>query len=132
MWFFLDDVLPIFLLHTFLRIVAIFLIRHFRKSLSQYKHEQSIRDTLAFMLITPTVIIYTRSARFRYNLFMAKPEDTPSILDVLPPDHTLRILVMVTVITLRLFAMVLKRLQGKMRKNGVSIMRICEKSKHVY
>ena len=33
-------------------------------------------------------------------LFMAKPEDTPSILDVLPPIFALRILVMVAVITL--------------------------------
>ena len=33
-------------------------------------------------------------------LFMAKPEDTPSILDVLPPIFALRILVMAAVITL--------------------------------
>lgn len=33
-------------------------------------------------------------------LFMAKPEDTPSVLDILPPNHVLRILVMASVITL--------------------------------
>ncbi len=33
-------------------------------------------------------------------LFMARPEDTPSVLDILPPNFALRLLVMVTVITL--------------------------------
>ena len=33
-------------------------------------------------------------------LFMARPEDTPSILDILPPNFALRILVMVSAITL--------------------------------
>ena len=32
-------------------------------------------------------------------LFMAKPEDTPSILDILPPNFALRILVMASAIT---------------------------------
>lgn len=32
-------------------------------------------------------------------LFMAKPEDTPSVLDILPPNHALRILVMASVVT---------------------------------
>lgn len=32
-------------------------------------------------------------------LFMAKPEDTPSILDILPPNHALRIVIMAAVIT---------------------------------
>ena len=32
-------------------------------------------------------------------LFMAKPEDTPSVLDILPPNFALRLLVMVAVIT---------------------------------
>ena len=32
-------------------------------------------------------------------LFMAKPEDTPSVLDILPPHFTLRLLVMAAVIT---------------------------------
>ncbi len=33
-------------------------------------------------------------------LFMARPEDTPSILDILPPNFALRLLVMVSAITL--------------------------------
>ncbi len=33
-------------------------------------------------------------------LFMAKPEDTPSVLDILPPNFFLRILIMAAVITL--------------------------------
>lgn len=33
-------------------------------------------------------------------LFMAKPEDTPSILDILPPNFALRILVMASAVTL--------------------------------
>ena len=32
-------------------------------------------------------------------LFMAKPEDTPSILDILPPNHALRIVIMATAVT---------------------------------
>jgi len=38
-------------------------------------------------------------------LFMARPEDTPSILDILPPNFALRLLVMASVITL-LFVLV--------------------------
>jgi hypothetical integral membrane protein (TIGR02206 family) len=33
-------------------------------------------------------------------LFMAKPEDTPSILDILPPNFALRLLVMAAVVTI--------------------------------
>ena len=36
-------------------------------------------------------------------LFMAKPEDTPSVLDILPPNFVLRILIMAGVITLMFF-----------------------------
>ena len=32
-------------------------------------------------------------------LFMARPEDTPSILDILPPNFALRILIMASVVT---------------------------------
>ena len=32
-------------------------------------------------------------------LFMAKPEDTPSILDILPPNHALRIVIMAAAVT---------------------------------
>ena len=33
-------------------------------------------------------------------LFMARPEDTPSVLDILPPNFILRIIIMASVITL--------------------------------
>lgn len=36
-------------------------------------------------------------------LFMARPEDTPSILDILPPNFTLRLVVMASVVTLMFF-----------------------------
>ena len=36
-------------------------------------------------------------------LFMAKPEDTPSILDVLPPNFAIRMLVMAAVVTTLFF-----------------------------
>lgn len=36
-------------------------------------------------------------------LFMARPEDTPSILDILPPSFALRLLVMAAVVTLMFF-----------------------------
>ena len=36
-------------------------------------------------------------------LFMSKPEDTPSILDILPPNFALRVAVMAAVITLMYF-----------------------------
>ena len=36
-------------------------------------------------------------------LFMAKPEDTPSILDILPPNFVLRILVMAAAVTFLFF-----------------------------
>ena len=33
-------------------------------------------------------------------LFMAKPESTPSILDILPPNFALRLVIMASVITI--------------------------------
>ena len=212
--FTLAHFLPIILM-----VAVIFAIRHFRKDLRQWKHEQKLRYALAFLLvlsdmsyywrlvgipslganpvdnlpitvcgwaaifcsymvvgknqtlfdisyfwlfsgsvfalITPTVITYTGPTRFRYYqfwlehtlsyvaifymifvygmrptlrsavksyaalmvlavvafvanriigpganyLFLAKPEDTPSILDMLPPNFLLRTAVIFTVIT---------------------------------
>ena len=37
-------------------------------------------------------------------LFMARPEDTPSILDILPPNFALRIVIMAAAITALFFA----------------------------
>ena len=36
-------------------------------------------------------------------LFMARPEDTPSILDILPPNFVVRLIVMAAVVTLMFF-----------------------------
>ena len=36
-------------------------------------------------------------------LFMARPEDTPSVLDILPPNFVLRLFIMAAVITLMFF-----------------------------
>ena len=36
-------------------------------------------------------------------LYMAKPEDTPSILDILPPNFALRILIMAAAVTALFF-----------------------------
>jgi uncharacterized membrane protein YwaF len=36
-------------------------------------------------------------------LYMAKPEDTPSILDILPPNFALRVAIMAAVITVMFF-----------------------------
>ena len=36
-------------------------------------------------------------------LFLAKPEDTPSILDILPPNFLLRLVVMVAVVSMMFF-----------------------------
>jgi len=36
-------------------------------------------------------------------LYMARPESAPSVLDILPPNFVLRILIMMAVITLMFF-----------------------------
>ena len=50
-------------------------------------------------------------------LFMAKPEDTPSVLDILPPNFAIRLLVMASVITL-LFGIAYLPWFLKDKKNG--------------
>ena len=52
-------------------------------------------------------------------LFMAKPEDTPSILDILPPNFTLRIIIMAAAITALFFVSYLPwlLLDRKAKKN---------------
>jgi uncharacterized membrane protein YwaF len=36
-------------------------------------------------------------------LFMARPEDTPSILDILPPNYVLRLVIMASAVTFLFF-----------------------------
>ena len=59
-------------------------------------------------------------------LFMARPESTPSVLDILPPNFTLRILIMIAVITFLFFVAYLpwlikdkKALKQKIIENGL-------------
>ena len=57
-------------------------------------------------------------------LFMAKPEDTPSILDILPPNYALRILIMAAVITvLFLLAYLPWYLQDRKTKKEETVIR---------
>ena len=57
-------------------------------------------------------------------LFMARPEDTPSILDILPPNFVLRLFVMASVITL-LFVLVYLpwHIKDKKAKKKQSVMK---------
>jgi hypothetical integral membrane protein (TIGR02206 family) len=56
-------------------------------------------------------------------LFMARPEDTPSILDILPPNFTLRLVVMALVVTAMFFAAYLPWLvkDAKAKKAAASV-----------
>ena len=49
-------------------------------------------------------------------LFMAKPEDTPSILDILPPNFVLRLFIMAAAVTLLFFVSYLPWLISDRRK----------------
>ena len=54
-------------------------------------------------------------------LFMARPEDTPSILDILPPNFVLRIMIMVAAITFLYFiAYVPWLIKDKKAKKAIS------------
>lgn len=54
-------------------------------------------------------------------LFMAEPESTPSILDILPPNYALRVFVMAAVITLMFFLSYLPWLIMDKRKQKISV-----------
>jgi uncharacterized membrane protein YwaF len=55
-------------------------------------------------------------------LFMAKPEDTPSILDILPPNYALRVGIMALVVTTLFFLSYLPWLvKDKKAKKKVSV-----------
>ena len=66
--------------------------------------KSAIRSYVALMVLA--LVAYFANALLGPGanyLFMAKPEDTPSILDILPPNFALRVAVMATVITLMYF-----------------------------
>lgn len=54
-------------------------------------------------------------------LFLAKPEDTPSVLDILPPNFLLRTLVMVAVISALFFVSYLPWLLKDKKKTKVAV-----------
>ncbi len=58
-------------------------------------------------------------------LFLARPEDTPSVLDILPPNFVLRLAVMAAVITLMFFLAYLpwlvKDIKAKKKKQASSV-----------
>ena len=55
-------------------------------------------------------------------LFMARPEDTPSVLDILPPNFVLRLVVMATVVTALFFVAYLPwYLKDKKAKKAVTV-----------
>ena len=54
-------------------------------------------------------------------LFLAKPEDTPSVLDILPPNFLLRTLVMVGVVSLLFFVSYLPWLLKDKKKTKVAV-----------
>ncbi len=85
----------------------------------------AIRSYLALMVLAVIAYFTNRMLGPGANyLFMARPEDTPSILDILPPNFALRLLVMAAAITL-LFAVAylpwyLKDRKAKLQEKSVS------------
>jgi len=54
-------------------------------------------------------------------LFLAKPEDTPSVLDILPPNHLLRILVMVAAVSALFFVAYLPWFMKDRKESSVKV-----------
>jgi uncharacterized membrane protein YwaF len=63
--------------------------------------KSAVRSYLALLVLA--VIAYNANQLIGPGanyLYMARPEDTPSILDILPPNFAIRLLVMASVVTL--------------------------------
>ena len=59
-----------------------------------------VRSYVALMLLAVIAYISNRMLGPGANyLFMARPEDTPSILDILPPNFALRLAIMIAAIS---------------------------------
>lgn len=66
--------------------------------------KSAVRSYIALMVLAVVAFFTNRYLGPGANyLFLAKPEDTPSVLDILPPNFILRTAVMVGVITLLYF-----------------------------
>ena len=64
-------------------------------------HLKSILKSYIALIVLAVIAYFTNQmlGPGANYLFMAKPEDTPSVLDLLPPNFALRILVMASVVT---------------------------------
>lgn len=63
--------------------------------------KSAVKSYIALIILAAVAFFANRLLGPGANyLFMAKPEDTPSVLDILPPNFALRIVVMASVITL--------------------------------
>ena len=66
--------------------------------------KSAVKSYLAFVAMGAIAFFANRILGPGANyLFMAKPEDTPSILDILPPNFALRLLIMASIVTLMYF-----------------------------
>ena len=66
--------------------------------------KSAIKSYVAFAIIAVVAYFANRMLGPGANyLFMARPEDTPSVLDILPPNFLLRLLIMIAAISLLYF-----------------------------
>ena len=66
--------------------------------------KSAIKSYIALFVLAVIAFVANRVIGPGANyLFMARPEDTPSILDILPPNFAVRLLVMASVVTLLFF-----------------------------
>lgn len=83
--------------------IAVFYAIFVHKLRPNYKSIVKSYCTLAVLAVIAAIANNVIGPGANY-LFMAKPESTPSILDILPPNYALRIIIMAVVVTL-LFAL---------------------------
>ena len=82
--------------------IAIFYMTFVHKMRPTFR--SAVRSYSLFALLAAVAYFANRLIGPGANyLFMAKPEDTPSILDILPPNFALRLFIMAAVITLMYF-----------------------------
>lgn len=108
--------------------VAVFYMIFVHKMRPNFK---SVIKSYTALVILAVIAYYTNvllGPRANY-LFMARPEDTPSVLDILPKNFAVRILIMVGVISLLYFVAYLPWLikDIKAKKNPETIEEVEEK-----
>lgn len=91
-----------FWLEHLLGYIAIFYMVFVHKMRPRWK--SLLKSYIAFIIIAGIAYYSNQLLGPKANyLFMARPEDTPSVLDILPPNFALRLLIMVSVISLMYF-----------------------------